>query len=129
MIRGFPDTPDPLRKKGYTVREEQTAFLEHRDVYCSKRIGRVDSDLVFDIQIRYELAISDSPYGKSKDNFSYFPSTITLIVWKKTGEEDSDGLPVLEKIGESELFTGSLVKLERFAASLGSTNGWRYLPD
>jgi hypothetical protein len=60
---------------------------------------------------------------------SYFLSTVSLLVWQKTGEEDQDGLPVVQKAGESELVVSSLAKLERIAAALGSPDGWKFLPD
>jgi hypothetical protein len=125
MIRGFPERPDSLLKKGYARREEPTAYLEHRDVYYIKRIGRLDSALVFELQIRYELFISDSPCGPSIDNFNYHPSTRFLVVWEKTGQEDPNGLPELRKIGESELFVSSLAELEKLGHALGSADTWR----
>jgi len=63
--------PDQLLKLGFTRHEEDTADTV-RSVWYRKAFDSIDSNVKIEVEVEFELSISDDPYASYTDNLDYF---------------------------------------------------------
>jgi len=83
-LREITREPYFLEKAGFVRREEETADVV-RWVWYEKTI---ESQVTFVVQVKFEMSISDDPFVKTSDNFSYSFNGVFLKVIEEQSEEE-----------------------------------------
>ena len=127
-LREITREPYFLEKAGFVRREEETTDVV-RWVWYEKTI---ESQVTFVVQVEFEMAISDDPFVKTSDNFSYsFNGVFLKVIEEQTEEEETfvetpHGLPIALMVHEEpreidrlELSVSTLAQLRSLCKMLG----------
>lgn len=91
-LREIPREPLFLEKAGFVRRDEETSDVV-RWVRYEKTLESIDSQVTLVLQVEFELSISDNPYVRTIDNFSYSFNGVYLKIIERqmeTGDSESD---------------------------------------
>ena len=89
-LREITRYPAFLEKAGFVEREEETTDVV-RWVWFERTIDSVESEVTLVLQVEFELAISDDPFVRTSDNFSYsFNGVYLKIIERQMEREDSE---------------------------------------
>ncbi len=116
----LPDHPDDYLIERDYERFERLDSPFNRTVWYRKRIDCPIENLIFDVEIKYDLAISDDPHCSYLDNLSYYFEEVRLVVWErlyKDGEVSGK-----TKVGQHTLHPITLDDLDKFVTVLGFTH-------
>ena len=78
-LREITSYPSFLEKAGFVEKEEHTTDVV-RWVWFEKTIDAVESQVRLVVQVEFELSISDAPFVRTRDNFSYYFNGVYLKV-------------------------------------------------
>jgi hypothetical protein len=116
-LREITREPNFLEKLGFVRRDEETTDVV-RWVWYERTLDSVDSQVTLILQVDCELSISDDPFVRTIDNFSYsFNGVYLKIIERQMDSEQSesaDEASVLKNPGMFSLdaFMKSYVKEE-----------------
>ncbi len=129
MNRTCIETDNFLRKEGFTCREEDSTDCCRLNDY-EKEFRRDNSNVMFRLVIRFEMSISDCPYGSYEDNNSLYYCCTFIEVFHRGleiarsdydyyyyyGPEETD--EKLEWIARYSLKVNSYKEIQAFMATL-----------
>jgi len=84
-LREITRHPAFLEKAGFVEREEDTTDVV-RWVWFEKTIDSIDSQVTLILQVEFELSISDDPFVRTSDNFSYSFNGVYLKIIERPVE-------------------------------------------
>jgi len=88
-LREITRYPSFLEKAGFIEREQHTTDTV-RWVWFEKTVDSVASQVRLVVQVEFELSISDDPFVRTSENFSYsFNGVYLKIIEEQTEAEDS----------------------------------------
>lgn len=89
-LRAITREPSFLEKLGFVRRDEETTDVVRR-VWYERTIDSVESQVTLILQVEFELSISDHPFVRTIDNFSYgFNGIYLKIIERQMDREESE---------------------------------------
>ncbi len=137
-LREITRYPSFLEKAGFVEREEHTTD-DVRWVWFERTIDSIESQVRLILQVEFELSISDDPFVRTSDNFSYsFNGVYLKVIDRQMERSDSQSydeetfmekplIPPLDvlmeeeprEIGRFELKVSTLAQLRSLSKMLG----------
>lgn len=99
-LREITREPYFLENAGFIRREEETTDVD-RWVWYERTIGSIDSEVRLVVQVEFEMSVSDNPFVRTSDNFSYSFNGVYLRIVEepieRSGTESYDAETFLKK--------------------------------
>lgn len=112
-----------MEKAGFVEREEETTDVV-RWVWYERTIDSIESQVRFVVQVEFELSISDDPFVRTSDNFSYSFNGVYLKVidrqmqrWDSQSYDEETEVP--REIDRFQVNVSTLAQLRSLCKMLG----------
>lgn len=122
-LREITRAPSFLEKAGFVEREEETTDVV-RWVWYERTIDSIESQVRFVVQVEFELSISDDPFVRTSDNFSYSFNGVYLKVidrqmqrWDSQSYDEETEVP--REIDRFQVNVSTLAQLRSLCKMLG----------
>lgn len=84
-LREIATEPYFLEKAGFVRRDEETTDVD-RWVWYERTIDGIESQVTLILQVEFEMSISDNPFVRTSDNFSYNFNGVYLKIIERPAE-------------------------------------------